>query len=187
MSEDIICDKINELEDAVSCEVLKQELIKEPECEDKSNDPAENSTSISNTSSSSASDSSKLEEINKPPIKKRRRKRHPKKKKSSSTTIQSAPDESFKARYKKLPVFINSAAPKVHLRFDEQGNADEDKSEYNYKPRIIKALIKNMELHENLKNDQKDIEMEVTESIEEIVSPHEIISLEPRIIKAIGY
>lgn len=86
----------------------------------------------------------------------------------------------------KLPVFINSAAPKVHLRFNEEGNTDEEKSEFNYKPRIIKALSRNLELNENLKDEMKSLDMVVTENIQ-LDAPQEIISLKPRIIKAIGY
>lgn len=197
MSQDTICNKINELEVVSSSEniqvndEIQQESINELKEEEEVKDPVNSSNESSTTSSSSSStsnsssDASKTEGVE-PPTKKRRRKRHQKKKKLN--TVQTEPEESFKSRYKKLPVFINSAAPKVHLRFDEEGNTDEDKSEYNYKPRIIKALSKNLELHENLNDAQKPVNMEVTENNEEIIIiPEEIISLKPRIIKAIGY
>lgn len=78
------------------------------------------------------------------------------------------------------------AVPKVHLRFDDEGKTDENKSEFNYKPRIISARSKNLELNENIKEELKVLEMEVTQTVEpEIIQ--EIISLKPRIIKAIGH
>lgn len=73
------------------------------------------------------------------------------------------------------------------MRFNEEGNTDKDKSEFNYKPRIIKALSRNLELNENSKDDVKSLEMEVPEQIQSEESPQEIISLKPRIIKAIGH
>lgn len=84
-----------------------------------------------------------------------------------------------------MPFFINSAAPKVHLRFDEQGNADENKSDFNYKPRIIFALIKNLELHEEINKKCVNIEMETSQETEPELIQEEIC-LKPRIIKAIG-
>lgn len=114
----------------------------------------------------------------------RKRKRRPKKKKSSEiSTTAYVPDEPFKARYSKI-AFLSTAAPKVHIRFDNEGNADEEKSEFNYKARIIKALVKNLTLCDKKKfNDDK--EEEVVKEIKKEEDFAEIIDRKPRIIKAI--
>ena len=168
MSE-LISPVINELETVSTREndQLAEEVVKED-------------TSSSETSSESESQENK----NEPPAKRRRkRKRKPKKKKALITTTAYVPEEPFQARYENLPAFLNSAVPKVHLRFDTEGNEDENKSQFNYKPRLIKALLINLSLCENFNQVEKEIEMEVTQEIPELAD--EVVSKKPRIIKAI--
>lgn len=181
MNEEMITEENNQLEivDAAECDKLPQETV----------ETTENSSS---SGTSESSDSQEAESSNKieeePPAKKRRkRKRRPKKKKIDPAAITAyVPDKPFTSRYNK--VFLSSALaiPKVHLRFDNDGNADDDKSEFNYKPRLIRALENNLSLCEDFKN--VDLALEDTQDIIQIteeVQQQQIISRKPRIIKAI--
>lgn len=141
--------------------------------------PQESSSSSSETSSNSDLQENKIEPLAK---RRRKRKRRPKKKRGAAVTAY-VPEEPFPARYGNIPAFLNSAAvPKVHLRFDSEGNTDENKSQFNFKPRIIKALLVNLSLCDKV---EREIEMDVTQEIPDIAE--EIISRKPRIIKAIEF
>lgn len=183
--------EINELEVINESENEQMKNVEEElknEQSEKSSSSTNSSSSGSSTESSETSKSDgKIEEsLEEPPVKRRRkRKRRPKKKKSAQSVTAYVPDEPFKARYKKLPVFLNSAIPKVHLRFNDDGSADENKSEYNYKPRIIKALLKNLSLNENFNDPENEEELDELQLTQEI--PPVIQKIKPRIIKAIGY
>lgn len=152
---------------------LPDEVAKEAE---------ETSSSSSETASNSDSQENKTDEQ---PAAKRRRKRKRKPKKKKVVIAAYEPEDPFPARYNNLPAFLNYAAPKVHLRFDTEGNEDGKKSEFNYKPRIIKALLSNLSLCENLNQIEKEIDMDVTLEVPALVE--EIISRKPRIIKALSH
>lgn len=186
---------MNEIDNVEITNENENENEKIKTVEENKGEASEKSSSITNSSSSESSTESsetsktdgKTEDLSEePPVKRRRkRKRRPKKKKSTQSVTAYVPDEPFTARYKKLPVFLNSAIPKVHLRFNDDGSADENKSEYNFRPRIIRALIKNLSLNENLNDPDHEEETEVMSLTQEI--PAVIHKIKPRIIKAIGY
>ena len=135
------------------------------------------------SSSSSETSDSQENKIDEQPAVKRRRKRKRKPKKKKVVIAAYEPEEPFPARYNNLPSFLNTAAPKVHLRFDKEGNEDENNSEFNYKPRVIKALLINLTLCENLNQIEKEVDMDVTLEVPALVE--EIVSRKPRIIKAL--
>lgn len=173
----------------VSIEVIEQKNEVLDENKQEETEESSDKTTSENSSDSSSSQeeeeevAGEIEENEPPPVKRRRkRKRRPKKKKTESVITAYVPEEPFTARYK----FLSSTAiPKLHLRFDSAGNADEDKSEFNYKPRIIAALEKNLSLCEGNKK-EANLALELTQEL--VVLPQEeeeIISLKPRIIEAI--
>lgn len=179
----------------ITCDVEKEQ--KPSDTEECGDDKEENSSSTSSSSEEEKSNKEISEAANdEPPNKRRRkRKRRPKKKKNVITAY--VPDEPFKSRYKNnLPAFLNTVAPKIHLRFDEAtGEADQNKSEFNYKPRIIKALERNLSLKEDIKDLENNVNIELMLEVTQEVprkfnnedDNEEIICRKPRIIKAIGY
>ena len=90
------------------------------------------------------------------------------------------------ARYKKIKLMDPTVQPKVHIRFDDDtGEPDKVKSDYNVKPRVIRALERNLTILENLKNIFKVEDVSQLPPNLEIKSENVFISLKPRIIKAI--
>lgn len=144
---------------------------------------SETSSEQSSASATSSSSSENVEVIKN----KRKRKRKQKKKQPKAAETIPVP---FTSRYKKYKkTIIPTSAPKVHIRFDDTGNLDEEHSEFNRKPRTIRILKTNLSINENL--NQRSIiiisDPEMTypiddNSVQEIVAS---ISLKPRIIKAI--
>lgn len=140
-------------------------------------------TSSSSTTATSSSSSENVEVVKN----KRKRKRKRKKKQPKAAETIPAP---FTSRYKKYKkTIIPIAAPKVHIRFDDTGNLDEEHSEFNRKPRIIRIIETNLLLNENLK--QRTIEVKSDPEIPTLIDDNSVseivasISLKPRIIKAI--
>jgi hypothetical protein len=178
-------------ENKITCEVESEKASSDKldtqECEEEETSSSENSNDSNEEIQEAAADE--------PPMKRRRRRKRRTKKKKNVTTAY-VPDEPFKMRYNNLPAFLNAAAPKIHLRFDSQtGDTDQNKSEFNYKARIIKALEKNLSLKENFKDVERNLnhELMMLEETQEIPTKFnddgsdEIICRKPRIIKAIGY
>ena len=141
------------------------------------------SSSSSDTSKPSGESSSTSSESDEPKKKRaRKRKRHRKKKITSAY----APPRPFMARYKKIKLMDPTVQPKVHIRFDDDtGEPDKVKSDYNVKPRVIRALERNLTILENLKNIFKVEDVSQLPPNLEIKSENVFISLKPRIIKAI--
>ncbi|CAO1308448.1 unnamed protein product [Diamesa tonsa] len=158
----------------------------QPSCsgaiEISSESPSETSSEQSSTTETSGTSSENVEEVVK---NKRKRKRRRKKKQPKAAETIPVP---FTSRYKRFKkTIIPISAPKVHIRFDDTGNLDEEHSEFNRKPRIIRILETNLLINENLKSIKRESEPEIPNPIndnlaEEIVAT---ISLKPRIIKAI--
>jgi len=149
----------------------------------KCSENASSSTTKSSQSSGSSSVTSseaEAEEL----IVKRKRKRKRKRRKKITTVAYEEP-RPFTARYKKLKLFEPSVLPKVHLRFDDFGDPDQNSSEYNLRPKIIQALTQNLligeMMHSCQNKDEPRIDMKLKETFNEGVD----ISLKPRIIKAI--
>ncbi|KAG5677814.1 hypothetical protein PVAND_007541 [Polypedilum vanderplanki] len=113
---------------------------------------------------------------------KRKRKRKRKRKKMITTAYE--PEEPFTKRYKNFSLDLEMVKkPKLHIKFDDNGNIDEKLSKFNYKPRIIKALEVNLPIHEKTVKRTESCE---TVQIESHILEESVISLKPRIIKAIG-
>lgn len=166
-------------EEIQKLEVSPTELLKLPVKNDDSAPPnltTEEETDSSGTSSSSSETCESGELVVK---RKRKRKRNRKKK---TTTAFEEPRRSFKDRYKKFKISDLVTVPKLHIRFDDDGDLDVVTSEYNMKPRIIRALERNLLINETLK--QKVIVSEVS-TIKESRTQDINVSLKPRIIKAI--
>jgi hypothetical protein len=143
-----------------------------------SEDKSSSESSSSDTSKSSQNSSSSADTDEPKKKRSRKRKRHRKKK----TTTAYEPPRPFLARYKKVKLMETTVQPKLHIRFDDDtGEPDKMKSEYNFKPRIIKALEKNLTILENY---NKLLEVTAIAS-PPIASEIPLISLKPRIIKAI--
>lgn len=153
--------------------------VKSQEEESSSLSESSSKTSDDSSSSQTTDKSSSPSESDEPKKRKRKRKRYRKKK---ITTAQ-VPIRPFTARYKKFKISEPEVLPKLHIRFDDDTcEPDIKTSEYNSKPRIIAALVKNLSLLENLKeisqqNSPQRTQLEPT--------PEIAISLKPRIIKAI--
>lgn len=138
------------------------------------------SASGDKNSSDSSSSTSQEETPEEPAKRKRKRKRKRRKK-----TVDSVPTQRpFLARYKKLKLMEPKILPKSHIRFDDECLPDVATSEYNLKPRIIQALIRNLTVLEDLNESSRSESHEVEPPARKI-TPEPIISLKPRIIKAI--
>lgn len=112
---------------------------------------------------------------------KRRRKRKHQKKSMKTTAYQTS--EPFMKRYKidEKPVKSISIPPKFHLRFDDEGNTDQKKSEFNLRSRIIKALKENLKL-QNPEFKTEKLTIRPVKSVEPNIEVK--ISEKPRIVKA---
>ncbi|CAO1358558.1 unnamed protein product [Diamesa serratosioi] len=169
----------------LASEIKNLVVNSQPSCsapiEISSESHSETSSEQSSTTATSSSSSENVEII------KNKRKRKRKRKKKQPKAAETIPVP-FTARYKKYKkTIIPTPAPKVHIRFDDTGNLDEENSEFNRKPRIIRILATNLLLNESLKQQtiivKPDPETPIEESsVQEIVAS---ISLKPRIIKAI--
>lgn len=172
----------------VSNEIENNKTIELNQSGDTSRTTSEQTTSTSNCeeTSSSSSTSASSSEINEIVKTKRKRKR---KRKKKITTTAYEPPRPFKARYKKIKIFEPAVLPKTHIRFDDTGDADEAVSVYNAKPRIIRALQRNLLINESHKkvNNISLHKRIVESSVDEKQLLHEkvFLSLKPRIIKAI--
>jgi hypothetical protein len=165
---------------------VKSQEEKEPENTQESSSSSESTTKASEQESSSATSSSTSQSDEEPTKRKRKRKRHHKKK----PTTAYDPPRPFTARYKKFKILEPTVLPKLHIRFDDcTGEPDKTSSVYNSKPRIIEALKKNLSLLESLKEVSQDSspvaidDVKYTENVK--ILNHFVISLKPRIIKAI--
>jgi hypothetical protein len=179
---------------SINAAIDKLDVNSETENKDDIEKLVSSSTSSSGISSSAKTSSTEEEAINEQFVKrKRKRKRHRKRKVVTSCAYESP--ESFPKRYKKAVDLILSQ-PRIHLKFDDDGNCDELKSMYNYKPRIIKALSRNLcvqemfdDLTKNLilsKGDEESV-CDLDENTTKSDQKEEFgVSLKPRIIKAIG-
>lgn len=144
------------------------------------------SSSRKTSSSGSSCEEASTECEKEQPKPKRSRKRKRKKKIAHSSAYEEPVP--FTARYnKKKPTSLETPNPNLHIRFDDCGVADIAISEYNLKPRVIKALERNLALSEgrgegNIKENlvQSDTPDKVSREYDAVV-----ISLKPRIIKAI--
>ena len=172
----------------LAAEIKNLVVNSQPSCssapiEISSESPSETSSEQSSTSASSSNSSENVEII------KNKRKRKRKRKKKQPKAAETIPVP-FTSRYKKYKkTIIPVSAPKVHIRFDDTGNLDEENSEFNRKPRIIRILATNLLLNESLKQQTIIITPDTVilnpieeSSVQEIVTS---ISLKPRIIKAI--
>jgi hypothetical protein len=175
-----IAEKIDELE-IFSSEyegVSSQASEVEKEAAVKSSENESSSTSSTTAGSSSSTSHNDTEQ---PQKRRRKRKRH-RKKKAVTAYI---PEEPFPKRYKKISLEI-AAKPKLHIKFDDEGNVNEKLSMYNFKARIVRALAVNLTINDTAKRKTSvtndSMECVETKQAEETVE----ISLKPRIIKAIG-
>lgn len=144
---------------------------------------AESSTSSgSSYASSSATTSSSAAE----PEQQTKRKRKRKRKRKTKTSTAYSPPTPFTARYKRLKLSAPVAAPKLHLRFNENDEPDQTTSDYNVKARIVSALIVNLKLSEELRNvNEKTAEGLINRQQCQAITEDVFESLKPRIIKAI--
>jgi Ulp1 family protease len=157
----------------------KEESSTTAESSSESSESTASSETSSKSSDTSTSSSASSESDASKKKRSRKRKRHRKKK----TTTAYEPPRPFKARYKKLKLLEPTIQPKLHIRFDDEtGEPDKEKSEFNFKPRIIKALAKNLSLLENFSN---LVEAEIQAETEKESGEISIVSLKPRLIKAI--
>ena len=145
----------------------------------------ESSTQEESTSTSGESGSTSSSDEPAPMDRKRKRKRKRRRKAKAHTTAYSPPTP-FMSRYKKIKLCQPVVVPKLHIRFDDTGEPDISASEFNVKPRIIAALLRNFIIHENLKESMKENSQE--EEVAPVVAPctpEIIVSLKPRVIKGI--
>lgn len=170
---------LKELEICSQSDISSQDIKKQDNCSENSY----SSTTESSQSSGLSSVTSSAVEAEGPIVKRKRRRRRKRNKKL--TTVAYEEPRPFTARYKKLKLFEPSVLPKVHLRFDDFGDPDQNSSEYNLRPKIIQALTQNLligEMMNECKNkDEPRIDMKLKETFNEVAN----ISLRPRIIKAI--
>ncbi|CAG9799563.1 unnamed protein product [Chironomus riparius] len=172
--------EVDKVPTTIDCEELPSQ--KSANEEEPTNDQKTKSSSSSEESSSTEGTESSLIKEEEPQKRKRKRKRRRKRKIADIAAY--TPDEPFTKRYKKSLMEL-SMKPKLHVKFDESGNIISYKN--NYKPRIISALPRNLMVTENTSFENKEKSIEVTKDIEKVDEPIlPVISLKPRIIKAIG-
>lgn len=151
--------------------------------EDDPSPSAGGESSSSEASSSSSSDSSSpSDEVEQPTKRKRKRKR--KRRKKVTVAAYTSP-EPFKSRYKKVKLMEPAVLPKLHIRFDELGVPDVKTSEYNLKPRIIRCLERNLLVHEDIRAMVEALAVSPQCCAQESPPDDLIVSLKPRIIRAI--
>lgn len=167
-----------------------QTKIADDEQQTEAGSSSSTSSSVSSESTSgsgdknSSSDCSSSTTEEKTPEEPAKRKRKRKRKRKKKTVDSAPPQRPFLARYKKLKLMEPKILPKSHIRFDDECLPDVATSEYNLKPRIIQALIRNLTVLEDLEESSRSESHEVEPPTQKI-TPEPIISLKPRIIKAI--
>lgn len=180
--------ELNSVESSDINETVKEVAIIDSEQLDS---PSQNKdTNVQKTDSTSSSEESSSTEGTEPsstkeeqPQKRKRKRKRRRKRKTFDDIAAYTPDEPFTKRYKKTMMEL-SIKPKLHVKFDEIGNIISYQN--NYKPRIISALPINLSVTEST----KEVKMESIEQkkdSEKFEEPiFDVLSLKPRIIKAIG-
>lgn len=143
----------------------------------------ESSKEFSSASESESNDSSSSSTDNDAPVKRKRKRKRKRRKKN--TVAAYSPPEPFTARYKRIKMMQPAVLPKLHIRFDELGAPDVETSEYTMKPKIVRCLAKNLLIHENIRDCKTSAPAE--NLIQDLCIRQEefVVSLKPRIIKAI--
>lgn len=175
-----ITEKVEKLEvDSNQQETLKTDVETEETTIFSVSSGTESSTEASSESSSSS------QEAEAPKKRKRKRKRRRKKNQIAAYS----PPEPFTARYKRIKRDEPIVQPKLHIRFDLDGMPDIKTSEYNFKPRIIRALEVNIATFESFLEiiNESTSTPDVSETIQEkfSIGEPEAVCLKPRIIHAI--